>query len=77
MVRNVANSNQYFNENSIYQTFNKKIVFHNFINSSGLTEYIPAQIRISLEKALKQESSIEIIGCNGFKTMKKIANRKF
>lgn len=35
MVRNVANSNQDFNENSIYQTFNKnKIVFHNFINSS-------------------------------------------
>lgn len=35
MVRNVANSNQDFNENSIYQTFNKnKIVLHNFINSS-------------------------------------------
>lgn len=78
MVKNVANSNQNFNENFIYQTFNtNKIAFHNFINSIGLTEYIPSQIRISLEKALKQESSIEIIGCNGFKTMKKIANRKF
>lgn len=78
MVKNVAISNQNFDENSIYQVFNKnKILFHNFINSIGLTEYIPAQIRISLEKSLKQEASIEIIGCNGFQIMKKIANRKF
>ena len=78
MVKNIAIANQNFDENSIYQVFNKnKIAFHNFTNSIGFTEYIPEQIRISLEKALKQESSIEIIGCNGLKIMKKIANRKF
>lgn len=46
------------------------------INQNGFINYIPAQIRISLEKALKKYVSLQIIGSDGYKKLKKIANRK-
>ena len=46
------------------------------INQNGFVNYIPAQIRISLEKALKKYVSLQIIESNGQKKLQKIANRK-
>lgn len=76
MIKNTVSSNPNFNEEMIWRNFGKnRDQFHKFINSSALTSYTPAQIRISLENALKKEASIEIIGCEGYRKMKKIANR--
>lgn len=36
--------------------------------------YLPEQIRITIEKELKKMSHIEVIGCSGYKTLKKIAS---
>ncbi len=46
-------------------------------NQKAFTSYTPIQIKISLEKALNQFDSIPIIGCDGYKKLKKIANRRF
>lgn len=45
--------------------------------SKALTHYIPVQIRITLENALKKYNAIQVIGCEGYRKLKKIANRKF
>lgn len=46
------------------------------INQNAFVNYIPVQIRISLENALKKYVSLQILGSDGYKKMKKIANRK-
>ena len=46
------------------------------IDQNGFMLYIPVQIRISLDKALKKYISIQIMGNDGYKKLKKIANRK-
>lgn len=38
--------------------------------------YLPEQIRITIEKELKKISHIEVIGCSGYKKLKKIADIK-
>ena len=50
---------------------------HSVINQNALTHYIPVQIRITLENALKKYNAIQVIGCEGYRKLKKIANRKF
>lgn len=47
------------------------------INQNALTHYIPVQIRITLENALKKYNAIQVIGCEGYRKLKKNANRKF
>ena len=47
------------------------------IDKNGLTAYIPEQIRLSLEKAIKQYGLLEITSCDGYKVLKKISDRKF
>ena len=46
------------------------------VNQNAFTKYIPMQIRISIESALKKLNTISIIGCDGYRKMKKIAERK-
>ena len=46
------------------------------INQNRFINYIPLQIGISLEKALKKYVSFPITGSDGYKKLKKIANRK-
>ena len=46
------------------------------INQRALDKYIPVQIRISIENALKKLNTISVIGCEGYRKMKKIARRK-
>lgn len=41
------------------------------INQNLLSKYIPMQIRITLESALKKVGFISIIGCEGYKKLKK------
>ena len=71
----IANPNVAFKQFwNMYNT--NKGNLHTVINQKGLTEYIPTQIRISLENALRKYNSIQIIGCNGYRKLKKLASRK-
>lgn len=45
------------------------------VNNKAFTTYIPEQIRITLENALKRNNSIQIIGCEGYRKLKKLAKR--
>lgn len=47
------------------------------INQGVLIQYIPEQIRISLEKILKEYSMLEIVGTDGYQLLKKISKKKF
>ena len=46
------------------------------INQNALTEYIPAQIRISIENTISQYALLNITGCEGYKKLLKISKRK-
>ena len=52
---------------------NSKENLEKVINQNVLTKYIPMQIRITLESALKKVGFISIIGCEGYKELKKYA----
>ena len=77
MIRMTA-SNQNIDPNTFWNTYNQsKANLHSVINQNALTHYIPVQIRITLENALKKYNAIQVIGCEGYRKLKKIANRKF
>lgn len=59
---------------SIYNKEKQDIIMT--INRGAIDKYIPMQIRISIENALKKLNSVSIIGCEGYTKMKKIARRK-
>lgn len=64
--------------NKLWKMLNQsKANLHSVINQNALTHYIPVQIRITLENALKKHNAIQVIGCEGYRKLKKIANRKF
>lgn len=77
MLNQISTTNQNINYEYFFGLYNKnKQDIHMAINQNALTKYIPVQIRISLENALKKFYSISIIGCEGYKKMKKIAGRR-
>jgi hypothetical protein len=77
-LRLSGNANKENDMNAFWSIYNKdkKTVIDAF-NQNAFTPYTPVQIKISLEKALNQFDSIPIIGCDGYKKLKKIANRRF
>ena len=78
MLKLSGESNQDINWDAFWNTYNKsKDNLHKIINQGALTQYIPVQIRVTLENALKKCNTIQIIGCNGYNKLKKIAERKF
>lgn len=48
----------------------------NVINQNALTEYIPVQIRISIENAISQYALLNISGCEGYKKLLKLYQQK-
>lgn len=69
------------NENMDFTTFwnvynNKRADVIKVMNQNGLTEYIPLQIRLSLEKAINQYKLLEVTGCDGYRLLKKVGSRK-
>ena len=55
----------------------QKSYLANILDQEALTKYIPNQIRISLEKAIKETSMLGIVGSEGYQALKKIAEKKF
>lgn len=78
LMKRMTTSNQNIDPNTFWNTYNQsKANLHSVINQNALTHYIPVQIRITLENALKKYNAIQVIGCEGYRKLKKIANRKF
>lgn len=74
-------------QQSIYQNFDynqflnnyrqQDELFKNIINNNAFTLYFPVQIKISLDKILKECSILEITGTEGYQMLKKISKKKF
>lgn len=78
MLKQVATGNQNPDLNAFWVIYgNHKDKLHKIVNQGALTQYIPVQIRITLENALKRYSSIQIVGCEGYRKIKKLASRRF
>lgn len=77
-LKQAVNANKPNDMNVFWSIYNKdKQMVTDIFNQNAFTSYIPVQIKISLEKALGQFDSIQIIGCAGYNKLKKIADRKF
>ena len=78
LIKRMAVSGQNIDQNTFWNIYNQsKSDLHSVINKNGLTHYTPLQIRITLENALKKYNAAQVNGCEGYKKLKKIANRKF
>lgn len=77
-IKRMVVSDQNIDSNTFWNIYNQnKVNLHSIVNQNALTLYIPVQIRITLENALKKYNNIQIIGCEGYRKLKKIANRRF
>ena len=78
LLKRMIGSNTNIDMNIFWNTYNKnKDTIHTIINQNALSQYIPVQIRITLESALRKKASINIIGCDGYRKIKQIAHRQF
>lgn len=78
MLRQVAISSGNVDFSLFWKNYNQnRMNIRAVIDQKALTPYTPLQIRLSLENALKQYALLEIIGCDGFKKLEKLARRKF
>ena len=77
MIKQVGASNANIDFTAFWNVYRRnQSNIREVINQNGFINYIPVQIRISLDKALKKYVSLQIIGSDGYKKLKKIANRK-
>ena len=77
MIKQAASSNSDIDWKAFWSFYGKrKENIYSLINQKALTDYTPMQIRITLDNALKRSNSIQIIGCEGYRKLKKIANTK-
>ncbi len=63
--------NQFWN---IYKQQDEQLKY--IINNGAFTPYIPAQIRVSLDKILKEYSMLKILGTEGYQMLKEISKKK-
>jgi len=77
LMKRMSASNQNIDPDTFWNIYNhSKANLRSVINQNALTHYIPVQIRITLENALKKYNAIQVIGCEGYRKLKQIANRK-
>lgn len=70
-------SEEDINYSKMYQRCNAtKDVFRKIVNCDPYITYIPKQIATTLTKYLTKVNSLEVIGCEGYKKLKKIAKIK-
>lgn len=78
LIKRMTISNQNVDSNTFWNIYGfYKNRLHSVINKNALTNYTPVQIRITLVNALRRYSTIQIIGCEGYRKLKRIAERKF
>lgn len=76
IINQVFQNNQTLDLNGFWKNYRQKQeIIKTIINQNPLTEYIPVQIRISIEKILTQYSLLEISGCDGYRLLKKTSQK--
>lgn len=69
-------ANPNYEVNNFWKIYNSKISqLKDIINQSPIISYIPLQISQTLNEQLKNVNSLEVIGCEGFRKLKKIAKK--
>lgn len=70
---------QYSNEEELLHSYRKQqqIIKYIIEQASPNMAYIPKQTQLTLEKVFKQYSLLEISGTEGYRKLKKFADRKF
>lgn len=77
LISNNITSEEDINYSKIYQRCNAtKDILKKIINCDPYILYIPKQIAVTLTKQLTKVNSLDIIGCEGYKKLKKIAKIK-
>lgn len=81
MIKSLISSNitseEDINCSKMYQRCNAtKDMFRKIIKCDPYITYIPKQIATTLTKYLTKVNSLEVIGCEGYKELKKIAKIK-
>ena len=76
-LRKMVSSNSFVDANQLIALFAQhKSRIVDAVNRSGFTLYIPEQIRLSLEKILKEYSLLTVIGSEGYLLLKKFSQKK-
>lgn len=74
ILEELLQSNPNYDMNNFWKIYNsKKTMLREIINTSPFITYIPMQVSNTLNEQLKNINAIEVIGCEGFRKLKKIA----
>ena len=77
MIRQIGASSENVDFSSFWNTYRRnQSNIQMVINQNGFSVYIPKQIQLSLEKALKKYLSFQILGCEGYNKLRRYANRR-
>ncbi len=77
VLDDLMKANPNFDANQFWKIYNmKRDLLKTIVNSSPYISYVPLQVSETFNKAIKNISSIEVIGCEGFRKLKKIAKIK-
>ncbi len=77
MIDELMKANPNYDINQFWKIYDaKKNLLKSIVNSSPYISYVPVQVAETLSKAIKNINSIEIIGCEGYKKIKKISKIK-
>lgn len=73
MIDELMKANPNYDSNQFWKIYdNKKNTLRSIVNSAPYISYVPVQVAETLNKAIKNINSIEIIGCDGYKKLNKI-----
>lgn len=77
LLDNLMKANPNFNAEQFWKIYNnKKELLKSIVNLSPYISYVPVQVSETLNKAIKNVDAIEVIGCEGYRKLKKIAKIK-
>ncbi len=78
IVKQIIEHNPNFDDNQFWNMYRQQDErLKGIINNGALSPYIPVQIKISLDKILREYSMLEITGTDGYQLLKKMSKKKF
>lgn len=78
IVKQIIEHNPNFDDNQFWNMYRQQDErLKGIINNGALSPYIPVQIKISLDKILREYSMLEITGTDGYQLLKKMSKNKF
>lgn len=78
IVKQIIDNNPNFDDNQFWNMYRQQDErLKCIINNRALSAYIPVQIKISLDKILREYSMLEITGTDGYQLLKRMSKKKF